>query len=186
MIGLTYTMDTGVDSKTITTNRPMVSVRQVDCYYNRGTCSTDPTQPPEIAQNEAHTYGELTQGLKSCPYATDEDIFHASQDCQYCYSNRSQEFAYRFPEYNPKDRRRAYPYQTQRLFKVSPGPCYRSSPREVMFTMLPLIMDPHRMWYFAFQKERMTNLFPLPGQIPRMTRRLTPTLAIERSRLPPQ
>ncbi|KAI4258214.1 MAG: hypothetical protein L6R42_005229 [Xanthoria sp. 1 TBL-2021] len=129
MRGLTYPMDTGVDSKTITTSRGMVSVQQVGCYYKRGTCTTDPDQPPEIAQNEAQAYGELTQGLESCPYATDEDIFDASQDCQYFYSNRSQEFAYRSAEYNPQDRRRPYPYQTKHLIKVSPGPCYQSSPK---------------------------------------------------------
>lgn len=100
MMGLTYSMDNGVDSTTITTSRGNVSVPHVDCYYNRGACTTAPDQPPEIAQNEAHAYGELTQGLERCPYATDEDIFKASQDCQYFKSNVSQEFAYRFAEYS--------------------------------------------------------------------------------------
>ena len=127
MIGLTYSMDNGVDSTTITSSPGMVSVPRVDCYYNQGVCTTDPDQPPEVAQNEAHAYGELTQGLESCPYVTDNDIFDSPQDCQYFRSNTSQEFAYRFAEYNPQDRRRAYPYQTQRLIKVLPGPCYKST-----------------------------------------------------------
>ncbi|KAL8835191.1 MAG: hypothetical protein Q9176_007047 [Flavoplaca citrina] len=130
IISLTYSMDNGVDSTTITTSSGMVSVPRVDCYYNDGNCTTAPDQPPEIAQNEAHAYGELTQGLEGCPYTTDEDIFSSSQDCQYFYSNNRQEFAYRFAEYNPRDRRRAYPYQTQRLIKTSPGQCYQYTPRD--------------------------------------------------------
>ncbi|KAL8998264.1 MAG: hypothetical protein Q9169_002668 [Polycauliona sp. 2 TL-2023] len=127
MIGLTYSMDNGVDSTTITTSSGIISVPKVDCYYNQDVCTTNPDRPPEIARNEAHAYGELTQGLKSCPYVTDNDIYRSSQDCQYFYSNVSQEYAYRFAEYNPQDRRRVYPYQTKRLTKASLGPCYQTT-----------------------------------------------------------
>ncbi|KAL8651895.1 MAG: hypothetical protein Q9226_004493 [Calogaya cf. arnoldii] len=146
MIGLTYSMDNGVDSTTITTSHGNVSVPRVDCYYNKGICTTLPDQPPEIAQNEAHAYGELTEGLEGCPYATDDDIFNSPQDCEYFYSNRGQEFAYRFAEYNPQDRgRRAYPYQTRRLIKVSSGQCYRSSPRKADIYFAPFKDEPRSM-----------------------------------------
>ncbi|CAO1596238.1 hypothetical protein XANCAGTX0491_000091 [Xanthoria calcicola] len=145
MMGLTYSMDNGVNSTIITTSRGNVSVPHVECYYNRGVCTTTPDQPPEIAQNEAHAYGELTQGLERCPYATDEDIFKASQDCQYFKSNVSQEFAYRFAEYNPQDRRRVYPYQTKRLIKVSSGACHRSSPEGNDVYYAPFKDEPRSM-----------------------------------------
>ncbi|KAL8733952.1 MAG: hypothetical protein Q9181_003365 [Wetmoreana brouardii] len=124
MIGLTYSMDNGVGSHGITTSRNTVSVPRVDCYYNNGTCTTHPFQPPEVAQNEAHSYGEITRALKSCPYTTDDDIYHAPQDCQYFTNRNGREFAYRFAEYNPKDLSRSYPYHTKRLIKASSGECY--------------------------------------------------------------
>ncbi|KAL8846417.1 MAG: hypothetical protein Q9221_008499 [Calogaya cf. arnoldii] len=151
MIGLTYSMDNGVDSTTITTSRGNVSVPRLDCYYNKGICTTLPDQPPEIAQNEAHAYGELTEGLEGCPYATDDDIFNSPQDCEYFYSKRDQEFAYRFAEYNPQDRgRRAYPYRTRRLIKVSSGQCYRSSPRGNDVYFAPFKDEPRSMVVLRF------------------------------------
>ncbi|KAL8727357.1 MAG: hypothetical protein Q9166_006126 [cf. Caloplaca sp. 2 TL-2023] len=106
----------------------MVSVPRIVCYYNNGTCTTDQNQPPEIAQNEAHGYGELTHGALECWYTTDNDIFESSQDFQYFQSSNSQQFAYRFSEYNPNDRSQAYPYSTNRLNKTSPGQCDRYTP----------------------------------------------------------
>ncbi|KAI4240907.1 MAG: hypothetical protein LQ352_007541, partial [Teloschistes flavicans] len=119
-------MDNGHNSQAITTSRGIVSVPLVDCYYNNGTCTTNSTEPPEIAQNEAHSYGEITPGQRPCLYTTDDDIFSARQNCQYFSNRDQQEFAYRFMEYNPNyDNAHAYPYLTKRLIKASAGACYQ-------------------------------------------------------------
>ncbi|KAL8686914.1 MAG: hypothetical protein Q9218_006768, partial [Villophora microphyllina] len=125
VIGLTYSMDNGQDSRTITTSRGSVSVPLVDCYYNNGTCTTSPGEPPEIAQNEAHSYGEITPGENVCHYTSDDQIFNASQDCEYFINQNRHEYAYRFMEFNPDDRARSYPFLTKRLIKASAGDCYQ-------------------------------------------------------------
>lgn len=122
-------MDGGVDSTGITTTRGMVSFPKIDCYYNGGNCTTDVDQPPEVAQNEAHSYGEANLRERSCPYQTDDDIFEAPQNCTYFTRMDGQEYAYRYMEYNPADRGRAYPYLTKRLIKTSTGQCSQYTPQ---------------------------------------------------------
>ncbi|KAL9003632.1 MAG: hypothetical protein Q9188_003509 [Gyalolechia gomerana] len=121
IISLNYSMDGGVDSTGITTSRGMVTFARIDCYYNKGTCTTD--QPPEVAQNEAHAYGEASLRERSCSYVADDDIFKSSQGCTYFARKDGQEYAYRYREYNPHDQGRAYPYLTKRLIKASTGQC---------------------------------------------------------------
>ncbi|KAL9579949.1 MAG: hypothetical protein Q9212_004785 [Teloschistes hypoglaucus] len=128
LIGLNYSMDNGQNSRSIITSRGNVLVPRVDCYYNNGTCTTDPNEPPEIAQNEAHSYGEITPGQNACLYTTDDDIFNAHQDCDYFINRNQQEFAYRFMEYNPDQGGGSYPYLTYRLIKASAGDCYQYAP----------------------------------------------------------
>ena len=125
MIGLTYSMDGGTDSTTITTRNGMVNVSKIDCYYAENICGNRPGAPPEITQNQAHTYGELTRGFRRCPYSSDQDIYDSPQNCDYFYNNATQEFAYRYAEYNPHDRARAYPYLTDRIVRASAGNCYQ-------------------------------------------------------------
>lgn len=128
MIGLNYSMDNGVDSTGTTTKAGMVSFARIDCYYNNRSCTTDPDEPPEVAQNEAHAYGEASLRERSCPYISDNDIFNAPQNCTYFASSNKQEFAYRYAEYNPDDRAGAYPFLTKRLIKTSPGKCFQYKP----------------------------------------------------------
>lgn len=123
IIGLNYSMDGGTDSTGITMSRGNVSFPKLDCFYANGTCTTDPDQPPEVAQNEAHSYGEANFRERSCQYQTDDDIFDAPQNCTYFARMDNQEFAYRYVEYNPTDRGRAFPYLTKRLIKTRTGQC---------------------------------------------------------------
>ncbi|KAL8786671.1 MAG: hypothetical protein Q9195_008107 [Heterodermia aff. obscurata] len=125
MIGLTYSMDGGTDATTITTRNGMVNVSKIDCYYAENICGNAPDAPPEITQNQAHTYGELTRGQRRCPYRSDEDIYGSPQNCTYFYNNATQEFAYRYAEYNPHDRAKAFPYLTHRIVRASAGNCYQ-------------------------------------------------------------
>ncbi|KAL8708582.1 MAG: hypothetical protein Q9220_006517 [cf. Caloplaca sp. 1 TL-2023] len=151
MIGLTYSYDNGLNSSTITTSQDFVSVPRVDCYYNNGTCTTSPTAPPEIAQNEAHSYGEITPGDSPCWYNTDDDIYKSPQDCSYFQKRGGLEYAYRFNEYNPGDLSRAYPFLTKRLIKTSPGQCYQYSARVDGFTDSP--DGPESMITYAYSNQ---------------------------------
>ncbi|KAL9605846.1 MAG: hypothetical protein Q9179_000956 [Wetmoreana sp. 5 TL-2023] len=162
MIGLTYSMDNGVGSRGITTSKGNVSVPRVDCYYNNGTCSTDPTQPPEIAQNEAHSYGEITRGLIPCRYATDDDIFNGRQDCQYFVNENGQEFAHRFLEYNPKDLTRSYPYLTKRLIKASSGKCYSYTTETFYEIASSDGPQSFRVWPYSNKTDNGTLAIPRP------------------------
>ena len=105
----------------------MVNVSKIDCYYAEGLCGNRPDAPPQITQNQAHTYGELTRGQRRCPYTTDQDIYSSPQNCTYFYNRVSQEFAYRFAEYNPHDRASAYPYLTKRIVRASADNCHQYS-----------------------------------------------------------
>ncbi|KAL9599152.1 MAG: hypothetical protein Q9219_004019 [cf. Caloplaca sp. 3 TL-2023] len=130
MIGLNYSMDNGVDSTGITLSNGQVSFAKIACYYDHGSCLTDPAQPPEVAQNEAHAYGEASLREKSCSYNTDDDIYESPQNCTYFERPDGQEFAYRYSEYNTGDRAGAFPYLTKRLIKASTGQCFRYQPRQ--------------------------------------------------------
>ncbi|KAL8777661.1 MAG: hypothetical protein Q9213_007760 [Squamulea squamosa] len=125
LIGLNYSMDNGVDSTGVTHAPGMVSFAKIDCYYNHARCTTDPDQPPEVAQNQAHSYGEASLRERACPYGSDDDIFDAPQNCTYFANTNKQEFAFRYAEYNPDDRARAYPFLTKRLIKTSTGRCFQ-------------------------------------------------------------
>lgn len=121
-------MNNGVDSTGVITTAGMVSFARIDCYYNNGSCTTDPGQPPEVAQNQAHAYGEASLRERAYPYSSDDDIFEAPQNCIYFANTNGQEYAYRYAEYNPDDRARAYPHLTKRLIKTSPGRCFQYQP----------------------------------------------------------
>lgn len=121
-------MNNGVDSTGITTSNGMVSFARIDCYYNNGTCTTNLGQPPEVAQNQAHAYGEASLRERACQYTTDDDLFEHPQNCTYFENINRQEYAYRFNEYNPGDIARAYPYLTKRLIKTSTGQCFQYKP----------------------------------------------------------
>ncbi|KAL8946047.1 MAG: hypothetical protein Q9222_007506, partial [Ikaeria aurantiellina] len=160
MIGLTYSYDNGFNSSGITTSRDFVSVPRVDCYYNNGTCTTDPTAPPEIAQNEAHSYGEITPGDSPCWYSTDDDIYDSPQDCSYFRRRGDPEYAYRFNEYNGNDRSRAYPFLTKRLIKTSSGQCYQYSARTDGTRDSP--DGPESMIAYAYSNETTNGTLVVP------------------------
>lgn len=122
-------------------------------YYNNGNCTTDPDQPPEVAQNQAHAYGEASLRERACNYATDEDIFKQPQNCTYFARTNGrefgQEFAYRYSEYNPGDQARAYPYLTKRLIKTSTGQCYQYKPGRGYFELSPDGPDSVAVWPYS-------------------------------------
>ncbi|KAL9009177.1 MAG: hypothetical protein Q9173_005772 [Seirophora scorigena] len=122
-------------------------------YYNNGNCTTDADQPPEVAQNEAHAYGEASLRERACNYTTDEDIFKQPQNCTYFARTNGrefgEEFAFRYAEYNPGDRARAYPFLTKRLIKTSTGQCYQYKPGRGYFESSPDGPDSVSVWPYS-------------------------------------
>lgn len=156
-------MDGGTDATTITTLNGMVNVSRIDCYYDyaEDRCANEgPDAAPEITQSQAHTYGELTRGQRRCPYTTDQDIYSSPQNCTYFYNRVSQEFAYRFAEYNPDDRASAYPYLTKRIVRASADNCH-----EYSVSSMDAIDSPDGekgTWVFNYYNQTFNGSLPIP------------------------
>lgn len=73
----------------------------------------------------AHAYGGIADASPCCPYNDTSQIIPYDQDCPYFCNTESlpQEFAYRFNEYNPDDRQKAYPRFTNRIITASSATC---------------------------------------------------------------
>ncbi|KAL8769310.1 MAG: hypothetical protein Q9209_004692 [Squamulea sp. 1 TL-2023] len=149
LIGLNYSMNNGVDSTEVTSAPGTVSFAKIDCYYNNEKCTTDPNQPPEVAQNQAHSYGEASLRERAYPYGSDDDIFDAPQNCTYFAHTNQQEFAFRYAEYNPDDRARAYPFLTKRLIKTLTGRCFQYKAGGSYFKKSNDGPDSVRVWSYS-------------------------------------
>lgn len=154
-------MDGGTDSTNIVTSRGNVSVPQLDCYYDNGACATRPEAPPEVVQNLAHSYGEITRGQLRCPYDTDNDIHAAPQNCTYFSNTASSEFGLRFAEYNPKDRAHSYPYFTDRVIKASASDCHQYQVRDKV-DLIDSTDGQKETWVFHFFNETYNGSLPVP------------------------
>ena len=153
-------MDGGTDATTITTRNGTVSVSRIDCYYAENRCGNRPDAPPEITQSQAHTYGELTRGQMRCPYTTDQDIYNSPQNCTYFYNSVSLEFAYRFAEYNPHDRARAYPYLTKRIVRASADNCHQYSVSSI--DAIDSQDGEKATWMFRYHNQTFNGSLPIP------------------------
>ena len=120
LINLTYDVDGGSDA-TGTISRPgMVSVPKLNCYYNyKDSCPIF----EEVPQALAHSFGEAITSRPCCNYTNTASILEYTLECYYFCRRDRQEYAFRYSEYNPNDRARAYPYLTDRIITASPGIC---------------------------------------------------------------
>lgn len=162
VLGLTYSMDRGTDSTDIITSTGMVKVPLLDCYYDNGLCATRPAAPPEIVQNLAHSYGEITRGQLRCPYTTESDIRVAPQNCTYFYNTANPEFAFRYSEYNPKDHAHAYPYFTDRIIKTSASDCYQYEMDSSSIYAVDSSDGLKETWILPFHNETYNGSLPVP------------------------
>lgn len=119
MIGLTYSMENGIDSSGIITKNGMINATKLDCFYVNDQCKKSEI----VQQGLAHAYGETITGRHGCRYTKESEIQSSAQNCPYFRHTKGQEFAIRYAEYNPKDRGRAYPFFTDRIVKASAGEC---------------------------------------------------------------
>lgn len=101
----------------------MVNSPNLTCYYDRFF----PTMAPGSVtiQATAHMYGEEAFSSPCGLYEDIEDVYQSKYDYEYyCrLKNGSQQFAYRFKEYNPLDVSKVYPRFTNRVITASAGEC---------------------------------------------------------------
>ena len=124
LINLTYTVDDGNDFNTTYKRPGMVTVSNLTCLMSFGRCADGTT-----TQGLAGTYAETILGSDCASYEELSTTQNPSRDYPYyCRTGRrkgdpTQEFAYRFKEYNPNDTQLSYPRFTDRIIKTSSGPC---------------------------------------------------------------
>lgn len=78
---------------------------------------------PRVQQGLAHAYGESPSVPKNGSYDQIEELYKSSDLLGYYCRKTPGECAYRFVEYNPEDRLKAYPYLTNRVITASAGQC---------------------------------------------------------------
>ena len=124
LINLTYSIDAGTDWNGTDTRPGTVNVTDLSCFHGAGGCPGRDHE--DIQQSAAHLLGEFVTGGTCGPYNTTADILNSKYDYDfYCRRNPgNQEFAYRFSEYNPKDKQRSFPWFTNRIITASSGPCF--------------------------------------------------------------
>lgn len=119
MIGLTYSMENGIDSSGTITKNGMINATRLDCFYVNDQCKKSEI----VQQGLAHAYGETITGRHGCRYTKESEIQSSAQNCSYFQHTDGREFAIRYAEYNPEDRGHAYPFFTDRIVKASAGEC---------------------------------------------------------------
>lgn len=128
VISITYSVDDAQDFTGTYLRNGNVSVTDLSCYLHAGSKEC----PFQVIQDQlAHAYGEVTQGPDAtssleCGYFfnVDDVISSKSNFPYYCRRNTTiQEFAYRYNEYNPDDKQKAYPHFTERVIRASTSPC---------------------------------------------------------------
>ena len=131
VISLTYSLEDGKDYNGIFVRNGQANMSKLECYYHAGSDSRRCPWFPVIEDQLAHAYGETTLGGDSddpndCGDFTDtQSIIDSKRDFRY-YCHRElplQKFGFRFNQYNPEDRAKAYPYFTDRVITASSGPC---------------------------------------------------------------
>ena len=158
MLSLNYSMDLGTGSADRYTVPGMISATRLDCYTKGNDCETSLVAP----LTTAHSYGELTRGKTCCPYNTTADIFSANQSCPYFCSADTQQFAYRFNEYNPLDNTFSYPYLSNRLITSNVEACYEY---DVDWSSSPLKDSPDGQQdtqVFSFHNKTYSSQIPIP------------------------
>ena len=160
MLSLNYSMDSGTNSTGIFTKHGHVSAAATDCYRIKGGCPS----APGASMITAHSYGELVQGQKNCPFQDDADIHKANQSCNY-FSNTNDtysEFAYRYNEYNPSDVVGAYPFLTDRTIRTYASQCYEY---DIDWSRSPVTINTdgdNDLQTFSFYNKTYTGHLPIP------------------------
>ena len=110
------------------TRSGIANASNLTCYFDSFN-SVDECGGDVTSEALSHAYGEMALSSPCGLYNDTSDIVKSRYDYNYyCKRTRhSQEFAYRFNEYNPEDKQRAYPRFTQRVITASSGQCFNYS-----------------------------------------------------------
>ena len=126
MVSLTYSVVDGTNWNDTYTRPGVVNATNLTYYAfaPKGGYGGDVTN-----QARAHANGEIALGFPCGAYNDTSQILESKNNYRYyCRRTRhQQEFAYRFNEYNPKDKQQSYPHFTQRIITASAGQCFNYS-----------------------------------------------------------
>lgn len=127
IVSLTFSINDGTSYNDTYIRPGTVNASNLACYddyFNHGHCGG-----AIMNQSLAHAYGDLALISDCGNYAQISDVLESKYNYgHYCRRTRyQQEFAYRFNEYNPKDKTKAYPRFTNRTITVSAGECFNYS-----------------------------------------------------------
>lgn len=130
---LTYDFEAGSNYKGTYRTTDTVNAPDLSCYFHNRTCpiprGADDLSAEETKQGLAHNHGQSSMssdcGLYFDSKFETSKVYKDKDKYQY-YCNRNlgqQQFAYRFLEFNPKDKERTYPWLTDRVITTSSGKC---------------------------------------------------------------
>ena len=126
LLNLAYNTQDGVNWNGTYTRNGTVNATNLECYFPHRHQGQDCPTDLVPRQATANLYGEM--GLASpCGNYTDiSEVQNSREDYNY-YCRRkpgSQEFAFRFYEYNTDDQQRTYPFFTNRTVTASADECF--------------------------------------------------------------
>ena len=121
MVSLTYSVNDGTNYNGTYLTPGTVNAPNLTCLMVGGGGCTGPI----MSQARAHAYGDEATDAECGPYVDELDILKYKNDWgYYCKTTpNQQQFAYRFNEYNPGDKTKAYPRLTDRVITASSGEC---------------------------------------------------------------
>ena len=142
--------------------------------YKYNSSDLDDVSAQSTTQILTHIYGEsgyaaLSPALDCGRYDNTEDILNNSNPAidyrYYCRrTSDSQEFAYRFKEYNTNDPQSIYPYVTDRAVHAYSGPCYVYNN-----VSKPILQqedgNPTVLWNWTFSNDSYTSTIAYPTQL---------------------
>ena len=125
LLNLAYSPQDGVDWNGTYMRKGTVNATNLGCYFPHRR--QEPNCPTDLVprQATANIYGEMGLVFNCGAYTNISEVQNSREDDNY-YCRRtpgSQEFAFRFYEYNPDDQQRTYPFFTNRTVTASAGEC---------------------------------------------------------------
>ena len=125
LLNLAYTTQDGVNWNGTYTRNGTVNATDLGCYFPHRRQGPGCPSDPVPRQATANLYGQMGVASDCGDYTDISEVQNSRKyDNYYCRRTPgSQEFAFRFYEYNPDDQQRTYPFFTNRIVTASAGKC---------------------------------------------------------------
>lgn len=156
-INLTYSVDDGTDFRGTFIREGIVNASNLSCYYGSGKC------PQTVTRHAlAHDYGEYAGSFECGNYTKLDEVLNSPLNYPYYCRNtpNMQEFSYRFNEYNFDDKKKSYPYFTNRILTVQSGDCLTYE--ETNRTYLRDVTGDGSGYKISFRNDTYNNSISLP------------------------